>query len=292
MAMPIDTSSKHAYLIMAHNNFEQLNILIGLLDDTRNDIYLHIDKKAKDFRRGSVKTRFSNVYFVKPISVTWGGYSQIKCEMRLFECAGKKHYAYYHVLSGVDLPIKSQDEIHGFFGSRSGQNFIGFDTASALSGAALDRVRYYHFFQNTAGRSTNRFLCHLRGLEERLLRLQARMKIKRKEIIPIYKGANWVSITDEMLQYVIKNKKIIKKQFSYSLCADELFLQSVAMASPCRGSIVQKSYREIDWSRGEPYTFRKEDVPELLASKNLFARKFESSVDSEAIHLIAEHLSK
>lgn len=36
---------KHAYLIMVHHNFKQLLFLISLLDDVRNDIYLHIDKK-------------------------------------------------------------------------------------------------------------------------------------------------------------------------------------------------------------------------------------------------------
>ena len=40
---------KHAYLIMAHNNFGILEKLLMLLDDQRNDIYIHIDKKVKDF---------------------------------------------------------------------------------------------------------------------------------------------------------------------------------------------------------------------------------------------------
>ena len=40
---------KHAYLIIAHDKFEQLKRLLLLLDDERNDIYLHIDSKAKDF---------------------------------------------------------------------------------------------------------------------------------------------------------------------------------------------------------------------------------------------------
>ena len=35
---------KHAYLIMAHNNFYILEKLLHLLDDPRNDIYVHIDK--------------------------------------------------------------------------------------------------------------------------------------------------------------------------------------------------------------------------------------------------------
>lgn len=36
----------HAYCIMAHGNWEQLQMLINMLDDCRNDIYLHIDKKS------------------------------------------------------------------------------------------------------------------------------------------------------------------------------------------------------------------------------------------------------
>ena len=40
---------KHAYLIIAHNNFYILKKLIALIDDERNDIYIHIDKKTKNF---------------------------------------------------------------------------------------------------------------------------------------------------------------------------------------------------------------------------------------------------
>ena len=35
---------KHAYCIMAHNNWAQLQMLIDCLDDKRNDIFLHVDK--------------------------------------------------------------------------------------------------------------------------------------------------------------------------------------------------------------------------------------------------------
>lgn len=39
-------SDKHAYCILAHGNWEQLQLLVSVLDDERNDIFLHIDKKA------------------------------------------------------------------------------------------------------------------------------------------------------------------------------------------------------------------------------------------------------
>ena len=43
------TNKRHAYLIIAHNKFNQLRELLSLIDDYRNDIYVHIDKRANDF---------------------------------------------------------------------------------------------------------------------------------------------------------------------------------------------------------------------------------------------------
>lgn len=40
------TTSKHAYCIMAHGGWEQLQMLLDVLDDARNDIFLHIDAKS------------------------------------------------------------------------------------------------------------------------------------------------------------------------------------------------------------------------------------------------------
>lgn len=37
---------KHAYCIMAHANWKQLQMIIDDIDDERNDIYLHIDAKS------------------------------------------------------------------------------------------------------------------------------------------------------------------------------------------------------------------------------------------------------
>ena len=39
---------RHAYMIIAHTNFEQLGLLLQLLDRDSNDIYLLIDKKVKN----------------------------------------------------------------------------------------------------------------------------------------------------------------------------------------------------------------------------------------------------
>ena len=50
---------------MAHNNFDLLSLLLQLIDDARNDIYIHIDKKVKDFdvKKYENMCTYSKVYF-------------------------------------------------------------------------------------------------------------------------------------------------------------------------------------------------------------------------------------
>ena len=149
-------TNRHAYLIIAHNHWEQLKVLLQLLDDERNDIYLHIDKKSKEVDRNSLENavKSSTLYFVPQISVQWAGYSQVKCEMNLIEHALNEQYSYLHLLSGVDLPLKTQDEIHHFFEENEGKEFIQFNS-SPMEERYLDRIKYYYLFQNIYGRKKN-----------------------------------------------------------------------------------------------------------------------------------------
>ena len=106
---------RHAYLIKAHHQFDLLEKLLRLLDDERNDIYIHIGVGVNyDRARFEKCVKRSGIFFVYPVKESWGGYSQIESELHLFEAAAENSYAYYHLLSGVDLPLKTQDEIHAF----------------------------------------------------------------------------------------------------------------------------------------------------------------------------------
>ena len=79
----LDYSMKHAYLIMAHHEFEVLGKLVQALDDERNDIYIHFDKKVKNYPL--LKTKYTNLYILqKRTDIRWGHISQIKAEYALF----------------------------------------------------------------------------------------------------------------------------------------------------------------------------------------------------------------
>lgn len=64
---------RFAYLIIAHNEPLLFRTLVRLLDDPRNDIFVHIDKRvdARPFR--SVTTKHGGLYFIENQVVSWGG---------------------------------------------------------------------------------------------------------------------------------------------------------------------------------------------------------------------------
>ena len=112
---------KHAYIIMAHTNYDQLLKLLACLDDLRNDLYLHLDRKfdLSDDQIDELKhsTKQANVILVPRQMVAWGGYSQIDCYVGIIHEVIKTtiRYSYVHLISGLDLPLKNQDYIHSFF---------------------------------------------------------------------------------------------------------------------------------------------------------------------------------
>ena len=94
--------SKHAYLILAHNNFYILEKLIKLLDDERNDIFIHVDKKINNFDEPHFQKMVtkSSLVFVNPrIDVKWGHINFVKAEFLLFLKAYEYGlYSYFHLI--------------------------------------------------------------------------------------------------------------------------------------------------------------------------------------------------
>lgn len=276
---------KHAYLIKAHHQFELLKKLLMLLDDERNDIYIHIglDVTFEKEELQKVVTR-STLYFTDRIHEQWGGYSQIQSELILFGTAWKRGYEYYHLLSGADLPLKTQDEIHTFFEMHRGKEFIYFCPKTFWEESKY-KYEQYHWLQEKVGRKKQGFFCFLEKLS---LFVQRRMGVSRHVSGMEYcLGANWVSITHELVQFILENEENIYKMFHATLCADEFFIQTLVWNSEKYKKNVflleddyYASLRLIDWKRGNPYIWKEKDYEELMEAPHLFARKFDETVDS------------
>lgn len=269
---------------MAHDNWKILARLIRKLDHVDNDIYLHIDAKAKiEDAKSELQDicQFSKIIFVESINVVWGAYSQINCEIRLFDKASKGKYDYYHLLSGIDFPIKSMQDIHSFFKKNCGFEFVHMCDEEFTEKNA-DRHQYYRFLQEKVGRN-----CHgIMYQTERILVLMQRiLKVNRDHKFSDMRylcGSNWCSITHKAVIFLLKKEEQIRKMFKYTKCCDEFFVQTILYNSNFKEKIYGLQYavdtnepnmRSIDWIRGNPYTFKDPDYDELLKSNNLFCRK-------------------
>ena len=302
-------NQRHAYCIIAHDQPALLQLLVHLIDDERNDIFLMIDKKADPAPFKNVEVEHSRLYVVPSIKIWWGEDSQIEAEMRLFEKASQTgQYAYYHLLSGADLPLKSQDEIHAFFQAHEGKEFVEFWSQPATHDIIQKRLRK-HFFHNynqlphrTLGQNLERMI------QRNLLSLNKHlwMKPRISSLPELRMGPNWVSVTDGFVRYLLTKRNLIKKAFRHTYCADELFLQSVIWNSPFRENIYRQgectghtgendvfgcNMRLIDWTRGIPYTFTHEDIEELEASPLFFVRKIKET-DQQLIDFFLQRNKK
>lgn len=280
----------HAFLIMAHNNFSQLQRLIKKLDHKNNKIFIHIDSKANftenDKKMLEDSCTESEIYFTKRYSVTWGGYSMINVLLRLLEKSTEFQCDYYHFLSGVDFPIKSMEYIHNFFNEHNGTEFIHF-CSDEFTKEQHHRVAFYSLFREKFGRNTNSIYYQIERISIAIQRMLKIDRTKKHPDIEIKMGACWFSVTGTFAEYLLSKEQFIKNLCKHTVCADECYIQTIAFNSPFKKNIYffkenvpanEAFLRSVDWSRpgsavGAPYDYTIEDYAKLIDSKNLFARK-------------------
>ena len=270
---------KHAFLIIAHNNWWQLKKLIECLDSDTHDIYVHVDKKSKDFDESYFRNSVtkSSLKFYREFEVYWGGFSQVQVEIFLLKQAYTNGYDYYHIISGSDLPLKNNEKIDSFFEKNNGKEFILYDEDALKGNPEISRrAKYYHYLQNYRRRYAEKWKNSFFTFCERIsLVLQIVFGVNRVKSLDwqIKYGSQWVSITDELVKVILANEEKITSVFSYTNCADELFIQTIAFNCGFKDHIFQPvgkqaaNLRCIDWSRGKngnPYTYRLKDIDMLI----------------------------
>lgn len=219
-------NGKHAYMIMAHNDFPILIEILKELDHERNEIFLHIDKKTTDYPKKQIfdSVKRGKLYLFQNISVSWGGYSQIDCELLLMRKAVEAgRHDYYHLSTGATFPLKTVQEILDFFDQHKGFQFIGYDNSKDYSG----RVKRYNVFNEIGKASTksdqrkafirNKF----RGLQQRIGYVYG-----PAQNIEFKKGFVYWSLTEDAVKFILGKSAEIEKVFKHSFCGDELFVQT------------------------------------------------------------------
>ena len=121
--------------------------------------------------------------------------------MLLFEVASKYNYSRYHLISGVDLPLKSQKEIFDFCNMHMNKEFIHISDKTNVWD--IQRMSFYNF--------PHHWLLG-KQIDSLFWIMQSKLKINRfkKYNMVFKKGGNWCSLTNEAVTYLLKNKKFLK----------------------------------------------------------------------------------
>ena len=273
---------KHAYLILAHNEPELLSLLVKRLDDVRNDIYIHFDRKLSILP--DIKTQHAGLYILKDrVDVRWADVSMLEAEYKLFHAVvdSGSQYSHHHLISGVDLPLKNQDYIHSFFAQHQGKEFVGLHQRPMNSHA--DRaLHYWHPFTRSF-RGSGCVFAIKRILRYLVIQTQVLLGIRRNTTIPFHKGGQWVSITRELIDYLLEQEDRAFTIFSRTFGADEYFVPTLIWDTPFMERLFDATdesrgaMRYIGWrADGQLIDFTSQDLPALQQTEYLFARKFNS----------------
>ena len=295
------TPFRHAWLIVTHGNFPILEKQLAFLDSPNADFFIHVDAGVKDFDYDRYRSipRHSRVCFVDRLKVSWGDFSLTEATLRLLRAAAEGEYDWYHLLSGVDVPLKKRQYIEHYFDDRHDVNFINLER-DVISRRNMARVKYYYPFQKWNIRNVTLRRC----IREATAMCQRVMFVDRTRKLPddfvFQKATEWFSITRALTEYVLSKEEDIRGIFRATFCSDEMFLPTIAVNSPFKDTIPpadpgrshRNCLRYIDWQRGNPYTFTDSDYDELISAgpEYLFARKFDYRSDPNVVDALFEAL--
>lgn len=274
-----------ALLIHVHTHPDQVARLVSRLRHPEVDIYINVDGKvnADEFR-----DKIKDVHFIeKRVEVRWGRFSQVQQMLNSFEeiMNVEKNYSHVLFISGLDYPVQPIQKIRNFLKHNTDKSFIDYHKLGDDAWSKLMKKRYeYWYFLPHGDIRNNEYVKRL------LLKLGYKRKYPFREA---YYGSCWFCLNEQAVRYIIdfthENPDIVRF-FQYSGCSDELYIQSLLMASPLKDSFVNKIYRFFDWGdQGKsPKILTIEDYDRIKESDAWFARKLDIHIDSEIFDKLDE----
>ena len=276
---------KHAFMMLVHKDFEQVNTLVSNL--SFGDIYIHVDKKNNQLfdRLATCYKDAKNVFLLKDrINVNWSGFSMVEATLSIIKymISNNRQYDYVHLISGQDMVLMTNKQLDNFLSS-IGKNKILMEYADVNS--YRWRVKRYSFFRENP--NNRKFVYRV---IDNILRYSQFILPERKNLnnLKLYKGSQWFTMPYECLEYVhILSKKYIS-DFQYTACSDEHFFQILIMNSKYKDNVINNNARYIVFKKNKasPEFISLNDFDKMMNGQYIFARKFESSINKNIVEKI------
>jgi hypothetical protein len=291
---------KIIYIITAYKLPDQLVRLVKKLNTDDTSFFIHVDKKTDDEtynRMVSPLSDYANVTFLKRHICYWGQLGHVKAKLEgIKEIITRNiQYDYINLISGQDYPIKSNLHIQKVLQRSEGKSYLNYFTyPDPLAEKWEERFAYWNFYWLRW-----HFIFPKADIFEHPCANQLwnglvkGIPLRRKipgGLQPFYGGGYWC-LSKESVEYVfefLQQHKDYERFFNYVYIPDEIFFQTILLNSIFKDRIVNDDLRFIEFSeyKGHPAILGKNDFERILKTDNLFARKFDTTIDSDVLDMI------
>jgi hypothetical protein len=307
------------YIILAFDNPNQIKRLISSLNSESVFFYIHVDKKVDQSPFDLFLNEFSNLKFVETQhrnEISWGDNKMVKSILNLLKLVKENHTSGYCVLlSNNDYPIKSNTSIRQYFVNKYGNSFIAINQLDPDSTIFNQRLKSYKFDLSKKRKDLvlipsiwDKSFFSLKNLisikkivaGKQFFKL-GKILFKRKQPkgIVSYWGSPWwalpIDIINEIVLFCDNNSKYVKFH-EETFISDEIFFQTILSHLKFHGKIntvfdVRCTYMKFEENQSSPEILIESDFQEImnLPDRFLFARKFDSKLDTEILNKIDKH---
>lgn len=289
---------KIAYIILAHKLPDQLVRLVNKISTPDTFLIIHVDKKTNNGTYREIleplKDR-SDVFFLEREICNWGEFGHLSATLSGIReiCENKIKFDYLLLITGQDYPIKSNENISQVLKMSNGKSYLNFSPLMDLSNQR-DWLIYWHFHwlkRHYVFPRLNMFSRPNINLCWNVVakRISVRRKLPEK-LVPFYGGAYWCLSFDcikYLFDYVNRNRNIVNF-FRFTFIPEEIFFQTILVNSELKASLIDDDLRYIDFSehKAHPALLGKDHYDRFINTHNIFARKFDSSKDTDVLDLI------
>ena len=286
---------RHAFLILAHKQPKLLARILKTLEGENHFFFIHVDRKTSDMDRYILESDgIKNVRFLHDrIAVYHAGISIVHAELALLRAAFSfpVSFDYYHLISGQDYPLRSNQQFDGFF-ENTDQSFVYIDDDEL----ALSMKKGYKICADEF---------HFNNTSTLIARVYKKMRIGRivsvfyrRSPIPHYAGGwQWFSWSHKtalfVLEYIANHPEYLRR-FNHTASPDEhIFITLLKQHSRELDIRTQDPLRYISWHPHRPVStdYRPYDLNELdfdyvINSRAFFCRKVDEKESGSLLDLI------
>lgn len=275
-----------ACLVLAHDNAQQLALLLDWLGHHGARCFVHLDARAAAATRAELAAsaplpRATVLPLEQSRRVEWGGFAMVEATLALMRAALRDapETRAVALLSGTHLPVQGAPAMASCLLDGREHIDLRFAATEPLDQKSLRRFWY----RALPGREERQPL--LRWVNRNSWVLGKRNLARGLRGMTPMVGSQWWCLTADCAQHVlgfVEAAPWYPRFFRFTSIPDETFFHTLVGASPFAERLAPAPlYQEVVGY--SPRVLRAEDLPAAFASGLPFARKFDTRVDAAAV---------